>query len=543
MNFYHDQQRDLLIYEGTSPLILQAIPEARQINGSFFAVPRSLRNSQILRYFNYPVAPVITDENYDWPIEPGRKPLEHQKMMANFHILHRRCFNLSDMGTMKTLAALWAADWLMMQHLPDTCRLLVVCTLSTMNRTWANAIATNFLGRRSFQILHHSNASMRRKLLEKPADIYIINADGIGVGAHTRKRFELDGFSKDLAERDDIKQVVVDECSFYRDASTKRHRIARLVIGKKPYLIEMTGTPTPNKPTDAHGLAKLMNNAFGKSFNTLRTETMIQVSNFVWKPKKDGYDIARRLLTPSIRFDIKDVWDGPEMTTQQREVPLTEQQVKLMADLKRDLQVMVRQGSPITAANEAAARQKFLQISMGAIYDERHKVHLIDARPRLAELREVIEQAPGKLLIFAGLTSVVELLYKELGPRKDARGQLIHPGWSREIVNGNVSQKERARIFQAFQSEPNPRLLIADPGTMAHGLDLYAAQTVVWYGPTDKTELYLQANKRAHRPGQKHPVTVVQIVSNKLEREIFHRLETNTTLQGALLDMVRKGEL
>lgn len=78
---------------------------------------------------------------------------------------------------------------------------------------------------------------------------------------------------------------------------------------------------------------------------------------------------------------------------------------------------------------------------------------------------------------------------------------------------------------------------------MSHGLDLWRAQTVVWHAPTDKTELYLQANKRAHRPGQKHPVTVVEIVSNKLEQEIFRRLETNTSLQGALLDAVRSGEL
>jgi hypothetical protein len=38
-------------------------------------------------------------------------------------------------------------------------------------------------------------------------------------------------------------------------------------------------------------------------------------------------------------------------------------------------------------------------------------------------------------------------------------------------------------------------------------------------------------------------VTVVQIVSNPLEREIFRRLETNESLQGVLLNAVRKGDL
>jgi SNF2 family DNA or RNA helicase len=398
---------------------------------------------------------------------------------------------------------------------------------------WANAIFRNFLSRRTFEILHGS-AEQRLQALARPADVYILNFDGVGVGAHTRKRFELDGFSKQLAERKDIRLAIVDEASGYKDSRTKRHRIARLVVGTKEYCWLLTGTPTPNAPTDAYGLAKMVNNAFGKSFTSFQLETMLKISQFKWVPKKEGYDIARKYLTPSIRYDIKDIWDGPEMTTQQRQVPLTSQQKQLMADLKRDLQVVVKSGQPINAANEAAARQKFIQISLGAIYDARHAVHLIDARPRLDELKDVLEQAPGKTLIFVPLTSVVEFLYKEL---KDK--------WSCEIVNGNTTPKKRNDIFGRFQGAPDsdPRIIIADPGTMSHGLDLWQAQTVIWYGITDKSELYAQANRRAFRPGQHFPVTVVQVVSNKLEQEIFRRLENNLSLQGALLDSIRQGEL
>jgi SNF2 family DNA or RNA helicase len=528
MSFYFDQPRNLLIYDRPSPLVLQHIPEARQLNGSYVAVPRTLRNSQVLRWLNYPVAPIVTDSNYDWPIEPGKRALNHQKMMANFGVLHPRMFNLSDMGTMKTLATLWAADWLMKQH--KDFRAIIVAPLSILERVWANAIFSNFLGHRTFEILHGS-AEKRLSLLAKNADFYVVNFDGVGVGAHTRKKFELDGFSRALADREDIRLAIVDEASGYRDATTKRHRIARHVIGKRPYLWMLTGTPTPNAPTDAYGLAKMVNNAFGRSFTSFREETMMKVSNFKWKPRAGGYDIARRLLTPSIRFDIKQVWDGPELTTQQRQVELTAEQKKLFADLKRDLQVVVKSGKPITAANEAAVRIKFIQISLGGIYDENHASHPIDAKPRVDELKAVLEQAPSKAIIFVPLTNIVNMLYKDLKKR-----------WTCEIVNGNTSQKDRSRIFQNFQERADPRILIADPGTASHGLDLFAAQTVVWFGPTDKTELYLQANRRAHRPGQRFPVTVVQLVSNKLEAEIYRRLETNTTLQGALLDLVRKGE-
>ena len=530
MQFYFDQPRKLLIYERPSPMVLEHTQGAKELNGSYVAVPQTLRNSQILRWLNYPVAPIITDANYDWPIEPGKTPLAHQKIMANFGVLHPRMFNLSDMGTMKTISTLWAADYLMKLHKDGTFRAIIVAPLSILERVWANAIFSNFLGHRTFKILY-GPADRRLEQLEKPADFYIINFDGVGVGAHTRKKFELDGLSKALAGRDDIRLAIVDEASGYRDSTTKRHRIARQVIGKRQYLWMLTGTPTPNAPTDAYGLAKLINNAYGKSFTSFREETMMKVSNFVWKPRAGGYDAARRLLTPSIRFDIKQVWDGPELTTQQRQVELTTEQKKLFADLKRDLQVVVKSGQPITAANEAAVRTKFIQISLGGIYDAEHKTHEIDAKPRVDELISVLEQAPAKVIIFTPLTNSVNALYKHLKKR-----------WTCEIVNGDTSQKDRSRIFQSFQERTDPRILIADPGTASHGLDLYAAQTVVWFGPTDKTELYLQANRRAHRPGQRFPVTIVQLVSNKLEAEIYRRLETNTTLQGSLLDLVRKGE-
>jgi SNF2 family DNA or RNA helicase len=538
-----DQAHNVLVYpalaRGTSDLILQYIPEARAFNGSSVGVPRTLRNSQVLRWLGHPVVPVI-DSSYDWPHAPGINPYDSQKVTSNFLVLHPRCFCLSDMGVGKTLATLWAADWLMKQH--AGMKALIVCPLSIMQRVWGDAIFKNFLNKRTFAILHGS-ASRRDAELSKNVDFYIVNFDGVGVGAHTHKRFELDGFSKRLADRQDIRLVIVDEASAYKDAGTKRHKLARQIIGQRDYLWLLTGTPTPTAPTDAYGLAKLVNNAYGKGKEQFRNESMIKVSNFIWKPQKDGYEKARKLLTPSIRFDIKDVWDGPEMTVQQRQVELTAEQKHHMAALKRDLQVVVKAGHPITAVNEAAVRTKFIQISLGAIYDHNHVSHTIDASTRIDELRAVIQEAPSKILIFVGLTNVVNLLYKELGPKKDAKGRVTHHGWTREIINGETSQRDRNRIFRDFQQSDNPRVLIADPGTMAHGLDLYAAQTVIWFGPTDKCELYLQANKRAHRPGQKWPVTVVQIVSNKLEQEIYRRLENNESLQGALLSAVQRGDL
>lgn len=534
VNFFHDKQRNILIYEVPSTLhasqLLQALPEARQINGAYVGVPATLGNSQKLRWMQYPVAPILTWENYDFPIEPGKRALEHQIIVTNFQLLHPRSFNLGDPGTMKTMSALWAADYLMQQN--PGWRTLIVAPLNVIESVWAKAIFCSFFGKRSFELIY-GTAEKRRALLAKKADFSLINVDGVGIGAHTRKRFELDGLSKDIAQDEAIKVVIIDEADSYCDAQTKRHRVARLAIGARSFTWMLTGTPTSQTPTDAYGLGKFLNNAHNKSFRQFREETMFQKSQFKWLPRRDGYEKAFQLLTPAIRYDIRDIWkDAPECTTQQRLVPLTEEQKKQMAALKRDLQITMQSGKVVDAINEVSARQKFLQISLGLVYDGDHRTHKVDAAPRYEEVERIIRGAKRKVLIFSPLTSVVDYL------------EQTFKKWGCVIINGDVAMKDRPAAIQKIVEDPNTKIMIADAQSMAHGInDLVVADTVIWIAPIDKTRLYIQGNKRAHRPGQKWPVTVYQIVSNKTEIEMFRRLETNTSMQGVLLDAVRRGEL
>ncbi|HEX8838189.1 MAG TPA: DEAD/DEAH box helicase [Candidatus Acidoferrum sp.] len=522
-----DAARNLLIYETAQQgAILGHIPQARAVGNHHVAVPRNLWNIQVLRQLGLPVVGLI-DANYPWPRAPGITPLEHQRVMANFLVSHPHCFNLSDMGTMKTLSTLWACDWLMRQHKEGECRALIVAPLSILDRVWGRTIFENFLGKRSFRIIHGSPAKRERELAA-PADFYVINFDGLGVGSSTAKgRLQLGGLSAALQSRSDIRIVVIDEASAYRDSRTRRHKLAKLLFKQREYLWLLTGTPTPNGPFDAFGLAKLVNDANGESFHSFYHRTMTRLSMWKWVPRQNAHLEVRKLLQPAIRYDIKDVWDGPPLTTQQRHVDLTKEQVAHMRKLKSQMQTELSSGVKITPVNEAAMRMKFIQISLGAVYDSTHASHGIDASPRVKALHEVIEQTDGKVLILAPLTNVVKMLYRELEE------------YPREVVNGETSPKERTRIFNAFQSDESPRLLIADPGVLAHGLDLWRAKIVCWYGPTDKVEQYLQANKRAHRPGQRYPVTVVQLTSTATEREIFRRIANQENLQGVLLNMVK----
>src|SRR5271166_4686530 len=354
---FFDLKHNVLIYDSSDPRILQAIPDARSLHNGYVAFSRSLFNCQMARWLGLPVPPIMDD--YAWPIVPGRKPLEHQVLAANFKVLHPKCFDLSDMGTMKTLSTLWSADYLMQKH-PGWCT-LIVCPRSIRQRVWGDEIFANFLVRRTFEILE-GPPERRLKTLAKPADFYIINYDGLKIGARRSnakrgRQWVFEGLAQALLEREDIKIAIVDEADAYKDGRTDRSKVARrILLCGRDYLWLLTGTPTPNGPADAHGLALFVNNAGGESYTNFYRRTMMQLSQYKWVPHKDGYAEARKLLTPAIRIDIKDVWDGPECTVQQRDIELTKEQRSLLSDLKNRLKVEVRGGKAIIPANEAASR-------------------------------------------------------------------------------------------------------------------------------------------------------------------------------------------
>ena len=432
------------------------------------------------------------------------------------------------MGSMKTLSALWAADYLMKKH--PGMKTLVVAPLSILKDTWANEIDRNFLGRRRHAILHGS-AEGRQRALGADVDFYITNVDGISVGARaTRRGIVLDGFAKELCARKDIGIVIFDEAAAYRDPTTKRCRVARHLAADKPYVWLLTGSPMPHSPLDAYGLAKLVKPVYNESRTAFRSRTMVQVSQFKWVPRRDGFEQAAKLLTPAVRFSIDDCVDLPPCyTLPVRDAELSGEQKARYKDFLDECVAEI-DGKEITAVNEGALRWKLLQVACGAIYDDKHKSYFIDAKPRMRALAEMIAECREKIIVFAPLTSVLHLLYDEFKEHEKCA-----------IINGEVKAVQRAAIFEFFQRPGHPlRIIFADPGTMAHGLNLTAATAIIWYAPIEKAEIYMQALKRIHRPGQNKVTQILRIAATEEERKMYKRLEEGRDMNGVILDLVNE---
>lgn len=303
-----------LVFKAEDPFaIRELIPKSKTLPHPDYnmAVQHSMETTRILRNLGYD-APSPLDTVYSWP---GKyTPFAHQRKMTEFLVMNDRCFNLSEMGVGKSASALWAADYLMSTK--QIRKVLVLSPLSTLERVWMQDIFDVLMHRRA--VVVHGSMEQRRKALALDKDFYILNHDGVAL----KEVCDL------IVKRKDIDLIIVDEGSMFRNGSTTKWKALRDLLKRLDCgLWWLTGTPTPNAPTDAWAQAKLVNpSRVPQFFGSFKRDTMMQVSQYKWAPRPGARDLAFAALQPAIRFMKKDCLDLPPVMTIQQQATLTKEQ-------------------------------------------------------------------------------------------------------------------------------------------------------------------------------------------------------------------------
>lgn len=475
------------------------------------AVYFGLDETRVLRNLGVKDLASPITRRYNWP---GRfKPMQHQIETASFLTLNQKAFCFNEPGTGKTLSALWAADYLMSLGLVRRC--LILCPLSIMHAAWMADLMSSVIHRTAV-VAHHSKASRRIEMVQQDYEFVIANYDGLNLIANEIRndgRFDL---------------VIVDEANAYKVATTKRWKALHSVLTPKTHLWMMTGTPASQAPTDAYGLAKLVNPAnVPNFFSAWRDKVMNKITMFKWAPKADAKDTVFNALQPAIRFTKAQCLDLPPVVTMTRDAPLTAQQNKYYIQIKE--QMLARaSGETITAVNAAACLSKLLQVSAGAVYTDNHETVEFDAGVRLAVLEEVLAETERKVIVFTMFRSTIDTVSNYLNKR----------GIATEVIHGDVNANKRADIIRRFQNEPAPHVLVMQPQATAHGITLTAADTVVFYGPLMSVEQYTQCIARADRKGQdSDKVTVVHIQGSPVESKMFKALTAKVNDHALMVEL------
>ena len=237
--------------------VTNVIPKSKDLGDNKVLVNWGLQEAVSLNLLDIK-APSPIEKLYQWT---GKyKPFDHQITTASFFTLNKKSFCFNEQGTGKTASAIWASDYLLKHKIIN--RVLVICPLSIMDSAWRDDLFT-FATHRTVSVAHGASEK-RKKIINEGSDYVIINYDGVAIVLDEIKK---GGF--DL--------IIVDEATHYKNARTTRWKTLKQLVGEDTWLWMMTGTPAAQNPTDAYGLAKLVNpNAVPRFFGSFKDQLMIK---------------------------------------------------------------------------------------------------------------------------------------------------------------------------------------------------------------------------------------------------------------------------
>ena len=195
------------------------------------------------------------------------------------------------------------------------------------------------------------------------------------------------------------------------------------------------------------------------------------------------------------------------------------QQWKSLSHLQRQLMTLL--DGPATEATRAAIRDLDAKINEVTAY-VRHQVGM----NKLPAVIEYMKGSTGKTLVFAYHHDVIARLMGALADRRVAG------------FTGSSSLRDRDRAAEKFQGDPNCQFFIGNIEAAGQGITLTAAHHVVFAEPDWRGTYLEQAEDRAHRIGQKHPVLVTYLLLQLSEWSTDSRMNSKIRGKQAAIDAV-----
>lgn len=157
--------------------------------------------------------------------------------------------------------------------------------------------------------------------------------------------------------------------------------------------------------------------------------------------------------------------------------------------------------------------------------------HLISASGKLwmlDHLLKLLKQNNHKVLIFSQMTSMLDILQDYMNYRDFKHVRL----------DGSIRGHERYKAIDEYQSpESDCFAFLLSTRAGGVGLNLCAADTIIFYDSDFNPQSDMQAASRAHRIGQTKPVLVFRLVCREtVEEIILARAQRKLLLSGQLLE-------
>lgn len=447
------------------------------------------------------------------------KPHDYQKEAINWGIEHEKCGLFLPMGAGKTVTTLTIISKLIYL---DVSNILIIGPKRVVESTWIEEIKkwehTKWM---SYELIDAQKAKGKKEISENKS-IYLVSKDNVKDLVLT------------LGRKWKFDMVVIDELSCFKNPRSKRFRALRTVLPLVKRLIGLTGTPAPNGIADLWSQVYLFDRGdrLGKTLTAFRSNFLVPgrrngYTVYDWKPQEDAEErIYRKLGDLCMSIRESDCVKLPELTMINQRVCMNSKTQAEYRKFKTE-KVLSCENEEILAANAGVLCNYLLQFTSGEIYTEDKKNTRIIHDNKLSALEDLMISANGHPVI-------VFYYYKHELKR-------ITEHFKKDYKIGVLDDSESIKKWNDGKFD----MLLVHPASAGHGLNLQnGGHIAIWYTlPNWNLELYLQANARIYRQGQKNATVIYHIITkDTIEEDMLKALEDKDVSQKRLISALRKQE-
>lgn len=429
----------------------------------------------------------------------------HQVEGIAFLLARRRSILADDMGLGKTRQSLIA----MREAEPDG-PWLIVCPAS-VKRNWGREIGMAFASPEEIVILD-SKSKLPGKAFRGWA---IINYDIVKKHGAGLAKIPFAGF-------------IFDEAHYLKNYKSQRSKAASTLVAASmgPMVHCLTGTPMMNRPRDLFTLLQLVGHPLGKSFlGYAKRYCDAYQGDFGWETKGASNldELTVQLHGTMLRRTKDEVLDLPGKMRTWLNVDVAASKSRGM---RRVLATLLKE--TIADVPPEERKGKLPPVSRAKLL-----ARLAPIRSQIAgaKMKHAIEFAKGildqgeKVVIFSCFQEVVETFCEDF----EAYGVR----W----MTGGTPAERRQQAVDDFQNRDDVRVFFSTLIAGGVGINLTAARHVIFNDLDWVPANHWQAEDRAYRIGQTHPVNVYYFkAADSIDEFVGQVLEAKSTLISAVVD-------
>jgi len=293
--------------------------------------------------------------------------------------------------------------------------------------------------------------------------------------------------------------VIFDEAHDFRAPGSKRTHMARALAKRCPFKRNLTASVITNTPLAAFAQYELLEpEALGfKKYDDFKDfyATFKMVKNRKTGhqyPVLDEYknldDLQDRLAKWSSVVLRSDCSDLPALVRTPRHIKPTDEQLRLYRELHKEFLVRLSNGDEISIGENAQRITKLQQVMSGFLIDEFKDTFWIPGvNPRLEALSDEVYLSSGKVIVWCRFRRDMDAVVE----------RLMADGHKVLQYHGRTSAADKAYVREVFASDSDENDYKALVGYPTLGIDLSAADEIIWYSHTFDAILREQADERA----------------------------------------------